>query len=354
MSSHETAEDSNVRSCAKNCNEASSSQQETLSRSSVYASLKSLDASDKTSASSMTRIPKSVQDESFISFYETISNDYHRKFPRLDGKNTSGRPLSASEISGRIRQRALTLVGGGFNAKNVVSANSRTAMKKALHTDNLLSRGNHPSSNLSGLHRKRKRTNLWRRMSVNCSNSFDDNCTKDQIGRHDKQFLMRMNDEWNAYMRNRLTLDSSVEGSLIDRTLLQTQIATLTKQDLIEWVGALVQIKECIKNPKSKERLVDMKGILISHTAFCWKIIPIRYKEETSKPKIDPSGSSNMHSHATEGSFMENHDCHHGAAITIPKVGSSIAVQIPLSPNNAVSNETRDDSQFISVLLKGN
>jgi hypothetical protein len=348
MPSHDTAEDASARNYTENRNEAISSQQETLSRASVYASLKSLDNCDELSSSSITRIPKSVQDESLISFFETLSKDYHHSVPRLDGKNTSGRPLSASEISGRIRQRALTLVGGGYNAKSVVTPGSTSKRKKALHTNK---RVQYPSSNLSGLHRKRKRKNLWHRL--NYADMCDGKCTKDQVAKHDIQFLMRLNDEWNAYIKNVLTLNTSLDGSVIDHCLLQKQIATLAAQDLIEWVGSLVQIKDCAKVPKMKDRLVGMKGILISHSGCSWEIIPVRCKLERSKPMVDGSGKSNTLSHVAEGHFLDVHDWHHDAAITIPKFGSTIAVEIPLTSSSSFSNIATGEAQFISIVLEG-
>lgn len=337
MPNYDSNDESSARNSTERFNEDSLPQQETLSRMSVYSTLKSLDSVvDIQASSSNTRIPKSVHDDSLLSFYETVSKDYHRKVPRLDGKNTSGRPLSAPEISGRIRRRALTLIGGGYNAKAVSNSISTITSTKTVHSNKYFPRGHHATSNLSGRHRKRKRTNLWFRLTVKSEMGFADKCARGKITEHDVQFLIKLNGEWNVYIKNVLMLDSSVDPSMIDSTLLQKQIVTLAAQDLIEWVGALVQIKECLKTLKSKEHLVGVKGILLSHSVFCWEIIPIKYQEELSKPNVELCGISHTIS----------------PAITIPKCESAIAVLIPVITNSDFSNESGNEAQFISVLLK--
>jgi hypothetical protein len=351
MSSQDNTYNASLKQSTESPNEATISQK-SLSRASVYASLKSLDVSDDFHLPpSNARIPKNLQDESLISFYATLSKEYHHNVPRLDGKNTSGRSLSAADVSGRIRQRALTLVGGGYNA-NPVSTSSMIAAKKKLQTKNFLSRGHRASSNISGRHGKRKRSNLWHR--VNHATSCGVHCAKDQIFNHDMQFLMRLNHEWIVYIKSVLDLDSSIDGSMLDDALLQKQIATLTEEDIVEWVGSFVRIKKCEKISKFKGSLEGMKGILISHSAFSWEIAPIRRKKKRPKPKMDPTTvNSYTFSRSAEGCFLDNQAWNLDAAISIPKRGSIVAVQIPLMSNSSFSSESMEETQFISVILQG-
>jgi hypothetical protein len=118
-----------------------------LSRTSLYTPLSSYTsqrANNNNGNNKKQNIPKQVQESSLTEFIATtVSSAYHlssesRNKSNSDSnqkvddgtytsssitvlsvkhaRNTGNRPLHVGEINGRIRQRALTLVGGGYNA----------------------------------------------------------------------------------------------------------------------------------------------------------------------------------------------------------------------------------------------
>jgi hypothetical protein len=329
-----------------------------LSRASVYASLKSYDiptpdtnTDQQSSSSTRSSIPKSLQDASLISFYATMSKDYHRTVARLDCKNTAGRPLSTTDIAGRIQQRALTLVGGGYNSTPGVSSsnaaaattNKNIAKKKRLVKQPVV------MSNISGSQRKRKRRNLLQR--INGIYSCDEHCTDNQMfQRHDIQFLMRLNAEWNVYIRSVLQLDtkSNDDDTAVELPILEKRVTTLQDNDMIEWIGSLVRIDQCLQIPKVKQRWIGRKGVLISSNAATWQIVLIARKNEGAKNtiKVQPL----VHTQLEETDTMVN-SWYRDVTIVIPKKGSTLAVQIPEMNGISYANSNAS-TQFISVILQ--
>lgn len=107
-----------------------------LSRTSLYTPLSSYTSQQRANTNNnnnkkqkQPNIAKNVQESSLADFIATtVSSAYHlssagrnsnQKATVLSVKharNTGNRPLNVGEINSRIRQRALTLVGGGYNA----------------------------------------------------------------------------------------------------------------------------------------------------------------------------------------------------------------------------------------------
>jgi RNase P/RNase MRP subunit p29 len=117
-----------------------------LSRTSLYTPLSfytSQRANNNNNNNKKQNIPKYVQESALVDFMaSTVSTAYHlssdgrnnsnNSNQKVDdgsvtvlsvkhARNTGNRPLNVGEFNSRIRQRALTLVGGGYNASVVVN-----------------------------------------------------------------------------------------------------------------------------------------------------------------------------------------------------------------------------------------
>jgi hypothetical protein len=111
-----------------------------LSRTSLYTPLSSYTSqrgANTNNGNKKQNLSKQVQESSLTEFIATtVSSAYHLSSESRNkssnsnqkvgsitvlsvkhARNTGNRPLHVGEINGRIRQRALTLVGGGYNAK---------------------------------------------------------------------------------------------------------------------------------------------------------------------------------------------------------------------------------------------
>jgi hypothetical protein len=130
-----------------------------LSRTSLYTPL-SFYTSQRASANNNTNnkkqqhnIPKNAQESSLVEFMaSTVSTAYHlssegrcknKSSNQKDdsavtvlsvkhARNTGNRPLNVGEINSRIRQRALTLVGGGYNASVVTGGDDVSGSNRAV------------------------------------------------------------------------------------------------------------------------------------------------------------------------------------------------------------------------------
>jgi hypothetical protein len=257
----------------------------TLSRVAVYASLQSFanrtDIQDNvnycTSSSNVsspmnTNLQQShtnTKSSSLLSFYSDISTTYHRTAPRLDGKNTSARPLGLNDISARLSQRAITFTSKYYNNNNNSNENTTTKRKKKKSKKLNLDQVTIVSSsyNVSSAQMKRKRQNLVQRINATDSNHTDN--TMMQFEQFNLKFLLELNREWNIYMKDLLQLDN-VEISDTTKSAIRKQndafgektsdsinedrnekflrnihrrITTLQNNNCIEWVGAYVRIR---------------------------------------------------------------------------------------------------------------
>ncbi len=78
-------------------------------------------------------VPTSLRESSLSSTLHFVSCDYHRNRATVnDAKNNGSRPLGLSEMEDRIRQKAVTLVGGGVNS-SIPLAKTITRSKKRRH-----------------------------------------------------------------------------------------------------------------------------------------------------------------------------------------------------------------------------
>ena len=309
----------------------------TLSSAAVYASLQSLNSStdiDDAAAFATTttkRLPQHYENSKsssrLLSFYADMSTTYHRTAPRLDGKNTSARPLGMNDISARLSQRAITFTSKFYN-KTCENATVKQKKKKKRNLDQLSTATVLSSFNISTSQMKRKRQNLIQRVNFKSKhNENDDN--KTQIEQCNLEFMLQLNQEWNTYIRDLLqlenninfcpttSLDEETDGNKNDSKSkkhlrnVHQNITTLQNNNCIEWVGAYVRIShrnqisnnsefisdniidterrepqhQSSKNAKhttDTKRSTTTEGILISHSPNDWMIVPMIIKSKAS------------------------------------------------------------------------
>ena len=295
----------------------------TLSRTAVYASLQSFHSSTASNAATTQPFNENTKSSSsLLSFYSDISTIYHRTAPRLDGKNTSARPLGMYDISTRLSQRAITFTSNYYK-KN--SDNSVTKKKKKNKNADQVAVTS--SFNISTAQRKRKRQNLVQRINFN-RNNIDGDSSVRQTEQLNLEFILRLNQEWNMYIRNLLQLDN--DAILCDNTTtvdvttpgsnnndhnkrhkhvrqVHQRIVTLQNDNCIEWVGAYVRVSHVNdssntndgnsttmsdaacqqqhepsavaqkKNASTKlsSSTKTIEGILISHSPNDWLVVPL-------------------------------------------------------------------------------
>jgi hypothetical protein len=309
----------------------------TLSRAAVYAPLQLFNCeSSTTSATAAAATVQSHENSKslslLLSFYSNMSSEFHRKAPRLDGKNTSARPLGMNDISTRLSQRAITFTAK-YNNNKSYHENSckkkKKKIKKKKRTSDQITATVSPSFNISTSQRKRKRQNLIQRINLKVNNYDED--FDDSMMRVDVQFLLQLNREWNMYIHNLLQLDrdhilneDTTTGkwnrdhqhtgspNIINNNKrlrnVHERITALQQNNCIEWVGAYVRISHCdahnnsindltVKTdttqvmqqhhektePQGKQTSTNatstttetIEGILISHSPNDWWIIPI-------------------------------------------------------------------------------
>ena len=309
----------------------------TLSSAAVYASLQSLNSStdiDDAAAFATTttkRLPQHYENSKsssrLLSFYADMSTTYHRTAPRLDGKNTSARPLGMNDISARLSQRAITFTSKFYN-KNSENATVKKKKKKKRNLDQVSTATVLSSFNISTSQMKRKRQNLIQRVNFKSKHNEDDD-NKTQIEQCNLEFILQLNQEWNTYIRDLLqlenninfcpttSLDEETDGNKNDSKSkkhlrnVHQNITTLQNNNCIEWVGAYVRISHrnqisnnsefisdniidterrepehrASKNAKhttDTKRSTAMEGILISHSPNDWMIVPMIIKSKAS------------------------------------------------------------------------
>ena len=110
----------------------------TLSRNAIYTPLEGYDQEEVEPSQYMTTrktIPKSLQESSLFTFYQSVSYNFHYKIATAsDPRNNGNRPSSLKDVEERIRQRAITLIGGGINSAGCTSNDTGKARKRKRKT----------------------------------------------------------------------------------------------------------------------------------------------------------------------------------------------------------------------------
>lgn len=287
-----------------------------LSRSSVYTTLRSLDTANSTrtaegAASATPTTFSAPPTKKLLQFYSKLSTAHHHRLSeRLDGKNTAGRPLSASDVASRLETRALTLTGGGYNSAITSSASSKKQEDGATTT---------AAAKLSQRQRKHQRRALLRRIG-SASSTVAGGTTNGDSNLH---FLLQLNAHWNQYMSKLLSLDdkNNTLTSTKDGNRIQSHKVQMMANE-IEWIGARVQVNNSTTSSSTKNQ--PLSGILVSQTERTWRVVPLplallsrknRSKEDDTITRFDNSLPKQMRLPKTR---------------TVPKQkGVSLAVLIP-------------------------
>jgi hypothetical protein len=219
-------------------------QPKTLSKKGLYAPLSVYRDQEDSSSSKKRKVAPSLKDSALVDFLYTVGRDHNRKATISVGKNNGCKPLSQNEVSDRIRQRALTLIGGGINT-SISGEKSKKNASKATGLYQTMS------------NRKRK-LRQERQESVGGSQQCPSTNTGDK--------LTEINRKWNDY----------VHGFLRDQGCdLQTKkgtraLTTMLTRYLPEVgiVGSFINIAAC----KSNKHIVSKRGFMVGETAHTWRV----------------------------------------------------------------------------------
>ena len=268
----------------------------TLSKNALYAPLIAYDQSNVEPANYLatkSSIPKSLQENSLIQLWRTASVDYHRQSSSAkDAKNGGSRPLFIPEIDDRVRQRAVTLLGGGIQSTVTTHRNS------------------HPE-------RKSRKERIRRR--INSKSAFP---SKQGIDLQDNlNYLRRLNASWNEYIMKVLEIDST---SYDEFTTIARPACDMSKLDL---VGSHFQIATCTQAAK----LVGQSGVLLGVSKNTWKVailrphVACRPSEEKSADGRSIRSKSILQSDPSIGAVLHPEI----QILMVPKRGSSLMLMIP-------------------------
>jgi hypothetical protein len=206
----------------------------TLSRASLYASLESYTQKDPALYMRQQAVSATKQELALVEFFATVSESYNKTLQHKHSKNTACRPLSSREMNDRLKQRALTLVGGGINTTTNVTTKSKMDQDRTLA----------PTSK-----RRRETKRILR------SEWGGEQVVQQQT------FLMNLNRMWNEYIWQLLEHDGRD---------FAFRFSELSSQ--VEWVGARVVIEECHQHPTWRGR----GGYLIAQTKNTWQVVELK------------------------------------------------------------------------------
>ncbi len=309
----------------------------TLSKSLMYAPLVAYQkaaagASDSSSSSSKTihpsqymsnkkTVPASLRESSLASTLHLVSCDYHRNRATVnDAKNNGSRPLGLSDVDERIRQRAVTLLGGGINASIPVA-------KKATRS-------------------KKRRHRSWEKAKPFLSKSFTEEAIVGSKSDDTLSFLRKLNSAWNDYVWKLLSNHkdysakrqfSDVElneievrlGSLVSRRDVGrdgggnkddrgfNQMESITGEN-IDLIGAHLKI-----NRSNAHRSWDGRfGVVVGETTNTYRIATVALNRKTKENS----------SKAIEIEIL-----------VLPKRGSMVQLILPLLPNESKKVDCNKD-----------
>lgn len=264
--------------------------------------------------------PAAIKESSLTSFFQKVGEDYHRNRARgPDPKNNGSRPLSVTDMDDRLRQKVVTLIGGGVNS-SVTSLNKQ-------------------QTNKAPKGRKRPRR-TWEQVESIVSKTK--NQSQSQSSMTSVQFLQQFNARWNLYMRQVLNIvDSSKTTSMLDIQMIKGRMVALRKS--IELTGAHVQVRTCIQ----KRNLVGKFGILIGESTNTWSVAMrlsgrrAKRQQRRDLSEKDTASECNETDPVREKRVTE--------IVSIPKRGSSLDMIIPIGLQTGKGNEvdTESDDEWI-------
>jgi RNase P/RNase MRP subunit p29 len=168
----------------------------------------------------------------------------------------SDKPLSTQVIDERIRQRALTLVGGGINS-SMTSTGGKQNNKRRRHYEELSNR------------QKQKRFQQIQAKDLSRSKQEDE-----------KAFdtLLKVNRKWNDYVRKLARLDQLLQ----DEDPIKTVSLRLAQ---LELVGAFVKLITC----QAHKEWVGKEGMIVETTTNTWRLAIMKVSDmqtQKQQPKV--------------------------------------------------------------------
>lgn len=281
---------------------------------------------DPTSSPALGAIVASERDQPqrLLQFYAKLSEDFHRRSTTrsrgLDCKNTSGRPISVSDVSNRLVQRSLTLTGGGYN-KTPNSSQAATTSNYVQSTKN-----EHPSTSVLHKIQWSRRKQKLQRDTIVQRLKDDTSCIDPKTPNQQRQslhFLQQLNAQWNQYMITLLQCNLSNEKEVLvtesDTKSIQDRLQSVIHE--IEWVGACVEISE-----------TGRQGILVGQTMKTWRIVPMQMIPNTSIINNSHT-NNNTNNNKKKANNAATASGKFKKTLTIPKrnQSSSLVILIPLS-----------------------
>ena len=261
-------------STASNAND-SDAKQSSLSRNALYTPLVAYGQHDVDPSAYMTtrtNVPSALRESSLVAFFSVVSCQ------------ASSKPLSTQAIDERIRQRALTLVGGGINS-SMTNAQTEKCKKRQRRQDELSNR---------------QRKKIMR--DAKAGKKLEQASMKSEKEQCEKFFntLLELNQKWNIYVRKLLGVDEyeSLQTDK-DSTFRKTLSSRLVQAEL---VGAFVKLIEC----GAHKKWIGKEGLIVGNFQNTWRLAIMQVSSGNVKAKQRPK------------------------VLVVPKQGSQLLLQIPI------------------------
>lgn len=226
----------------------------TLSRNALYTPLVAYEQTNvvdpSTYMTTRKNVPSSLRESSLVDFIQSVSS-----------QNTE-KPLSTQHVEERIRQRALTLVGGGINS-SMSTAGKRKRRQQRRHEE------------LSN--RQRKRIQAKAKQPLSSKTKHDD----------EKVFnlFLEVHQKWKTYVRKLAEVDdllTSTESIVLTESSQKTISSRLAQAEL---VGAYIRITEC----RAHQAWIGKEGLIVGTTTNTWRVAIMNISPENKqkqRPKV--------------------------------------------------------------------
>ena len=284
-------------------------------------------------------LPSSVQEKALVNFWHKVGVEYHQNQATVrDPKNNGNRPISLRDLEDRIRQRALTLVGGGINSGWDTSAGA------------VANGGGGQNAALSDQDKGETIKKKKRKRSQSVMTFI---APHDTGGRIVSQFLQELNALWNDYIYQLFQLlpppsslksngapisISTYYSALTNSTSFWARVTSCISNGNTQLMGAKVRIKTCRHSPS----WVGRTGYLVGSTSATWSVM---VEERAPKKKKKRRRGKNLVNEVYESSSSkvdekQNRE-HSWKSIVVPKRGSTIALLIPLAADRNDATRAR-------------
>ena len=319
----------------------------TLSKSLMYAPLVAYQKAAVGSSSSSSKathpsqymsnkknVPASLRESSLASTLHFVSCDYHRNRATVnDAKNNGSRPIGLSDVDERIRQRAVTLLGGGINASIPVG-------KKVVRS-------------------KKRRRRSWETAKPFLSKSFTEEAVLRSDSSDTLSFLRKLNSAWNDYVWKVLSYDKEYSGqrqfSDVELNEIEVRLGSLvsrkdlgrdgggnkndrgfnqmeeTRGDKIDLIGAHLKIL----SSNSRRSWVGRFGVLVGETTNTYRIATYASDRKARKNLSKEPKDMNIE------------------ILVLPKCGSVVQLILPLLSDESkdinCNNEPLVDSEGVAL-----